>query len=198
MHLGLQGRSYFMEVSATYQGGVKFEVLARGHRVLCDQPHSNAGNDEGMSPPEFLLASLATCAGYYAVQYLKTRGMAPADVSVKVSARKALQPARLAAFDIEVSVPHLGEGYEAGLLRAVKTCLIHNTLLNEPAIEVRLARPAYTIGTGSYSETIHSDTGAGNRTGGAAHDGRRECVRPLCGSLPGKDLPLQPADVRPA
>ena len=60
-----------MEVSVRYLGDTKFEVAARGHRVICDQPIDNGGADEGMSPPEFLLASLATCAGYYATQYLK-------------------------------------------------------------------------------------------------------------------------------
>ena len=49
-----------MEVTASYLGGSKFEVAARGHRVICDQPLDNGGSDEGMAPAEFLLASLAT------------------------------------------------------------------------------------------------------------------------------------------
>ncbi len=53
-----------MEVTAQYLADSKFEVAARNHRVLCDQPRDNGGSDEGMSPPEFLLASLATCAAY--------------------------------------------------------------------------------------------------------------------------------------
>ena len=68
-----------MEVSVRYLGEAKFEVAGRGHRVICDQPIDNGGADEGMSPPEFLLASLATCAGYYAAQYLKTRGLSAED-----------------------------------------------------------------------------------------------------------------------
>jgi hypothetical protein len=43
-----------MEVSVHYLGETKFEVAARGHRVICDQPIGNGGADEGMSPPEFL------------------------------------------------------------------------------------------------------------------------------------------------
>ena len=71
-----------MEVLAYYIEGSKFEVNARGHRVICDQPIDNGGSDEGMSPPEFLLASLATCAAYYAAQYLKTRGLPADDLKV--------------------------------------------------------------------------------------------------------------------
>jgi len=92
-----------MEVSVEYLGRTKFEVFARGHRVICDQPIENDGADEGMSPSEFLLASLATCAGYYATQYLKTRSLPTEDLKVRVTAIKGVQPARLTSFEIEVS-----------------------------------------------------------------------------------------------
>jgi uncharacterized OsmC-like protein len=104
--------------------------------VICDQPIDNGGADEGMSPPEFLLASLATCAGYYATQYMKTRGLPAEDLKVRVAAQKAAQPARLASFEIEVTALGLDERHQAGILRAVKACLIHNTLLGAPSIEV--------------------------------------------------------------
>ena len=125
-----------MEVSARYLGQTRFEVSARGHRTICDQPIDNGGADEGMSPPDFLLASLATCAGYYAAQYLKTRGLPAEDLRVRVTAQKAAQPARLASFEIEVTAIGLDERHQAGILRATKACLIHNTLLGAPSIEV--------------------------------------------------------------
>ncbi len=126
-----------MEVTAQFVENAKFEVSARGHRVICDQPLDNGGADEGMSPPEFLLASLATCAAYYAAQYLKARKLSTEDVKVRVTAEKAAQPARLASFKIEVTtVPGLDARHLDGVLRAAKACLIHNTLLGSPSIEV--------------------------------------------------------------
>ena len=104
--------------------------------MICDQPRDNGASDDGMSPPEFLLASLATCGAYYATQYLKTRGLSAVELEVGVSAEKALHPARLSSFRIEVTVPGLDERHQAGILRAVKACLIHNTLLGKPTIEI--------------------------------------------------------------
>ena len=124
-----------MEVKIQHLGNVKFEAITRGHRVICDQPPANGGADEGMTPPEFLLASLGTCAGFYAAQYLKNHSLSPAGLEVCVSAEKAKAPARLGQFRIEVMVPGLSETHEAGVLRAVQACLIHNTLLQAPAIE---------------------------------------------------------------
>ena len=98
-----------------------------------------------MTPPEFLLTSLGTCAGFYAAQYLKTRGLSAVGLEVTVHAEKATQPARVGQFRIEVMVPGLDPHHEAGVLRAVKACLIHNTLLHAPAIEtvVRTAVEAH-------------------------------------------------------
>ncbi len=89
-----------METTVRHIGGVKFAVETRDHQVICDQPLESAGEDAGMSPPEFLLASLGTCAGYYAVQYLKTRSLPTDGLSVRVSAEKSLHPARLSSFRI--------------------------------------------------------------------------------------------------
>jgi uncharacterized OsmC-like protein len=124
-----------MEVRIQHLGNVKFEAAARGHRVICDQPPNNGGSDAGMTPPEFLLVSLGTCAGFYAAKYLETRSLAAKGLEVKVTAEKAAHPARVGSFCIELWVPGLDPAHEAGMLRAVKACLIHNTLLSAPAIQ---------------------------------------------------------------
>ena len=126
-----------IEVSAEHLGEVQFEVRARGHRLVCDQPASNGGFDEGMTPPEFLLASLASCAGYYAAEYLKAHGITASGTRVRVTAEKAKTPARLDDFRIVLDVPvALSESDQAGVERAVHKCLIHNTLLARPKIEM--------------------------------------------------------------
>jgi putative redox protein len=130
-----------MEVKIQHLGNVKFEAIARGHRVVCDQPPASGGTDAGMTPPEFLLVSLGACAGFYAAQYLKLHALPPEGLEINVSAEKAKAPARLGRFRIEVIASGLDERHEAGVLRAVKACLIHNTLLNAPAIETVVRSP---------------------------------------------------------
>jgi putative redox protein len=127
-----------MQVEIARLGEVQFEAIARGHRVICDQPPVNGGMDTGMTPPEFLLVALGTCGGFYAAQYLKARSLPADGLKIKVTADKAAQPARLARFQMEVNLPALEPQHQAGVLRAVKACLIHNTLLNQPAIEVAI------------------------------------------------------------
>jgi uncharacterized OsmC-like protein len=131
-----------MEVNVKLRGDVKFEVAARKHTLICDQPAANGGSDEGLTPTELLLASLGTCAAFYASAYLRKKGLPREGVEVRVTAAKAGPPARLDDFKIEVTVPlTLSEEQRAGVNQAVHHCLIHNTLLHTPAIQIELHAP---------------------------------------------------------
>jgi len=131
-----------MEITASYVQGARFDITARGHQIICDQPTENGGADAGMSPPELLLASLASCAGYYASQYLGARGLSREGLHVRVTAEKGTRPARLISFRIEVQVTELSDSHREGMLRAVKTCLIHNTLAGGSSIEIVIVTPS--------------------------------------------------------
>ena len=129
-----------MEVTIKQLEGVKFSIQSRSHTILCDQPETNGGHDSGMTPPELLLASLGSCAAFYAAQYLKTRNLADNGVEVSVTAEKLTQPARLGNFRIHVTCPvPLTENQSAGMMRSVHSCLIHNTLLSPPEILIELS-----------------------------------------------------------
>jgi putative redox protein len=143
-----------MELIVEHLGAVQFEITARGHRVISDQPEELGGDNEGMTPPELLLGSLGSCAAYYAVDYLKRKKLLVNGTRVRVSADKikptlrAGQPltgARVDNFQIEVEVPlHLTEEQHRGLEDAVHNCLIKNTLLTPPSISLAIRS---TVGT---------------------------------------------------
>jgi uncharacterized OsmC-like protein len=131
-----------MEVKITHLDQVRFAIQSRSHTIICDQPAENGGEDTGMTPPEFLLASLGSCAAFYAVQYLRTRNLAQSGVEVTVTAEKLKQPARVGNFLIHVVCPVvLTEEQTEGLMRSVQHCLVHNTLLAPPEIKIELAMP---------------------------------------------------------
>jgi len=131
-----------MEVFVNHLGAMQFDIKARQHEVVCDQPLDNGGFDEGMTPPEFLLASLGSCAAFYAAQYLRKKGLAKEGTKVVVTADKVLNPPRLDNFHIEISAPvALTPEQRAGVDEAVKHCLIHNTLLHPPKMEVAIRAP---------------------------------------------------------
>jgi len=132
-----------MEVTVEHLGAVQFEIKARQHTIACDQPPENGGFDEGMTPPELLLAALGSCAGFYAAQYLRKHKLAGEGTRVRVSAEKLKNPARMDNFNIEVEMPlELADEHRKGVEQAVHHCLIHNTLLHPPQIALQIKSAA--------------------------------------------------------
>ncbi len=127
-----------MNTCIRYAGGTRFETIVRGHRIVTDQPVENGGRDAGPTPPELLLAALGTCAGHYAMEYLRTRQLSADGLSIHVFADKGKTPAHLKFFRVEVTVPNLAPEHREGVVRAVRSCLIHNTLRMSPVIEIEV------------------------------------------------------------
>jgi uncharacterized OsmC-like protein len=135
-----------MEVTVEHLGAVQFEIKARQHVIASDQPAENGGFDEGMTPPELMLASLGSCAAFYAAAYLRKHKLAEEGTRVRVTADKRKDPPRLDDFRISIDVPaDLDPKHIAGVERAVHQCLIHNTLLHPPTIAIEIHSPALAV-----------------------------------------------------
>jgi len=134
-----------MEVQIEHIGDLQFEITARTHTIACDQPIENGGYDEGMTPPELFLASLGSCAGFYAAQYLRKEGLATEGTRVRVSAEKAKDPPRLVNIRIEVDLPvEVSEKHRAGVEDAIHHCLLHRTLSNPPQISIDINKLVFS------------------------------------------------------
>jgi len=130
------------------------EALARFHRVVCDQPFAEGGNDTGMTPPELMLAALGCCAMHYGAEYLRARNLPPDNIQLSVSAEKGGKPMRLVEIAIQVDAPTLSTRHREGLIKAVETCLLHRTLTNPPKVKLTLT-PQVAEGT---PDTKHLQT----------------------------------------
>ena len=129
-----------MEINVEHLGSVQFEIRTRGHSLVSDQPTENGGFDEGLTPPELLLASLGSCAGFYAAQYLRKHKLATEGTRVRVTCEKVKDPVpRMTNFVIAVDAPvELTEAQRQGVHEAVEYCLVHNTLLHPPKITLKV------------------------------------------------------------
>jgi putative redox protein len=104
-----------MEVTVKHLGVVQLEIKARQHTIACDLPAENGGYDEGKTPPELLLASLGSCAGFYAAHYLRKHKLATDGTRVRVTADKLKDPARIDNFRFEITTQvELSKRHRAG------------------------------------------------------------------------------------
>ncbi len=123
----------------SYLGGEKFKAEYRSHSILIDQPKDAGGDDLAMTPPELLIASLGSCIGVYAVNFLKNTGIDSAGLTINLTWEKASEPARVSKIRAEVIIPNARlDKREPAFLKVVEHCLVHNTLTNKVEIEIKV------------------------------------------------------------
>jgi putative redox protein len=133
-----------LEVCVRCSGGDRFSIGVRGHELVVDQPVADGGEDDGPTPTELFVASLAACVGFYAERYLRRHGL-PAD-RLQVDGHAAMsadRPARVATVTLRIDgVPELPEHRRRSLLAVVEHCTVHNSIRQAPVIEIDLEASA--------------------------------------------------------
>lgn len=96
---------------------------------------------KGITPPDTLLASLASCIGVYIRKYGEGSGLGLNDFSVTAEAEFCRD--KPACFkEIRVSVDLKGAGLDErrknALLEFIKNCPVHNTLHADPQVDIKI------------------------------------------------------------
>jgi putative redox protein len=123
-----------------FLSGESYEVQARGHRIVVDQPVESGGADTAPTPTELFVASLATCVAFYAGRYLTRHGYRRDGLAVSVEYEMAAdRPARVASVRVRVKAPADLPTPQWSALRAVAShCTVHNSLIHPPEVSVTL------------------------------------------------------------
>ncbi|GAA4093349.1 OsmC family protein [Actinomadura miaoliensis] len=134
------------EITVIHRAGDAFAVLVRGHVICVDQPFALGGMDDGPTPVELFVASLAACAALHGRRHLRDHGI-PAD-GLEVRGRFVMNAGarpHVARVDLSVRPPHgLSPMIVAGLRNAIDRCTVHNSLLDLPRITVDVETVAGT------------------------------------------------------
>jgi uncharacterized OsmC-like protein len=126
-----------MSLIVKYLSGKKFEVMCRSHKIIIDQPESEGGTDQGMTPIELLNVSLASCAAFYTVTFLERRIPTLSGLEVRSTWQYLEDPHRIGTMHLSIILPrHLSEPEKRGLLRTVEHCTVGNTLNHSPKVQI--------------------------------------------------------------
>ena len=128
-----------MGMTVTHREGLRFSALARGHEVISDQPSGKGGTDQGMTPPELLMASLGACIGVYVVEFAERHHLPHQGLTVDLDWERAEDPTRIARVKVQVRLPgEVSEDFRKALHRVAEQCLIHNTLRSGPEVTITI------------------------------------------------------------
>lgn len=129
-----------MEIS--FPGGLRVDAIYDGFQIRTDQPVDHGGGGAAPSPFDLFLASIGTCAGYYALRFCQQRNLSTEGLALSVTPERDPVGKRVARIRIEIALPPaFPEKYREPMLRAVDQCAVKRHLEEPPHFEV-LATPA--------------------------------------------------------
>lgn len=130
-------------VTVSHEFGDRYYVAIRGHSLVTDQPVSAGGRDEGPTPTELFVASLASCAAFYVGRFLRHhRPLTAFEVEADYTMTES-QPNRVAAIELRVAIhDDVDEELRNAVDRVARHCTVHNSLVTPPEIRIAVETKA--------------------------------------------------------
>jgi len=119
----------------TFPGGVAVEAHFEGTTIRTDQPVRHGGGGTAPAPFELFLASIGTCAGFYALRFCQEREIPTEGMSVSMAWERNPDTKLISDIRIQISLPPgFPEKYRTAVVRAADQCTVKKHLLEAPAI----------------------------------------------------------------
>jgi putative redox protein len=117
------------EIRVVFPGGARVDAMIDGFVVRTDQPPASGGEGTAPSPFDLFLASLATCAGFYAMSYCRARGLPTEGMTLAQRYETDVATKLPRVVQIEIALPPgFPEQHRAPMLRAIASCKVKKTI----------------------------------------------------------------------
>jgi len=119
-----------------FPGGSRVEARFRDHRLLTDQPEKSGGDNAGPQPFDTFLASIGTCAGFYALHFCRKREIPTSGLGLTLEPLRDPETKRLTRIEMRLTLPpEFPAKYEKAIVRAIDQCAVKRAILDPPEIE---------------------------------------------------------------
>lgn len=131
-----------MSMEVRFPGGLKVEAVYRGHVIATDQPEHAGGEGSAPAPFDLFLASIATCAGLYALTFCQQRGLATEGLAVTMDTVRDPELRRITRVDLKLTLPEgFPEKYRQAIVRAMDQCAVKRHVMEPPSFGIEIAEP---------------------------------------------------------
>lgn len=126
-------------IDISYPGGKRVTASFLDYRVHTDQPVKYEGEGTAPSPFDLFFASLATCAGYYVLEFCNSREIPLQGVRLSQTYDRDQATKRVTAVHLSIHVPpDFPEKYRTAVVHAAQSCTVKKLVENPPVMDIRL------------------------------------------------------------
>jgi ribosomal protein S12 methylthiotransferase accessory factor len=128
-----------MEITVELSGGKKIDAQVGKHVIKTDQPVKEGGEGTAPAPFIYCLASLGTCAAYYAFKYLESRDLSTEGLKVIQKHEWDSKTKKLSkVVQIIELPPGLEEKHHKPIVRAASVCAVKKLMENPPEFDIQI------------------------------------------------------------
>jgi putative redox protein len=132
-----------MEINVDFPGGYRIDAQFGSFTVKTDQPKDEGGDNTAPAPFEYFMASLATCAGYYVLEFCKARDIDTQGMRLKQWIERNETTKTIEKISIEIELPEkFPQKYTSAVIRAAGKCTVKKYMEHPPAFDIRVVEAA--------------------------------------------------------
>jgi len=129
-----------MEIQVLFPGNLKVEASVGEFVIPTDQPEKSGGDNSAPSPFVLFASSIATCAGFFAMKFCRTRDIDTTGMKLSMKYEWDKEQKRYPKMEMELTLPEgFPEKYRGAILKAMDQCVVKQHILNPPEFEITLS-----------------------------------------------------------
>ncbi|RLB42479.1 MAG: osmotically inducible protein OsmC [Deltaproteobacteria bacterium] len=120
-----------------FPGGKRVDAKIGKFVIKTDQPVWSGGEGSAPEPFQLFLASIATCAGIYAVSFCQSRDISTDGMSLTMECEWDDERRRYKKFSINLKLPKgFDSRYKKAIIRSMDLCAVKKHMIEPPEFEI--------------------------------------------------------------
>ena len=124
-----------MSMQISFPGGVAVAAQIGEFSLLTDQPVASGGDNSAPSPYALFLASIGTCAGFFALRFCQQREIATEGLGLSLDIERDAESRELRKVKIQLP-PGFPEKYRKAIIKATDQCAVKQAIIAQPEFVV--------------------------------------------------------------
>ena len=121
------------QIEVSFPGGKKVDAKVGNFFVHTDQSVANGGEETAPEPFQFFLASIATCAGIYALEFCRAREISSDGMALTMSYEWDEKKQGIEKLHIDLKVPSgFPDRYKKAVARVMDLCSVKKHIVHPP------------------------------------------------------------------
>lgn len=128
-------------IEVSFPGNLQVEAKVGNFTITTDQPEKSGGDGSAPTPFALFTSSIATCAGYFAVKFCRTRNLSTEGMHLTMDYRWDKETKRYPKMTIVLTLPDgFPEKYEGAILKAMDQCVVKQHIITAPEFDIAIER----------------------------------------------------------